>query len=80
MKEGFNMDKTNDSSFFDDMMEALHEVEEHQKGNIKLRSNIITIDDESIETKFSKLKETDKQIITIMINRLLDEGTRMVKQ
>ena len=39
------MEDTN--TVFDDIMHALHEVEEHQKGNKQLNSNIVSMPDES---------------------------------
>ena len=35
----------NTQSVFEDLMEALHEVEEYQKGNITLQSNTVTVPD-----------------------------------
>lgn len=33
----------NNNTVFDDIMEGLHEIEEHQKGNIELRSHTVAI-------------------------------------
>ena len=38
-----------EKNLFDDLIAACHEAIEHEKGNIKLKSNIITIPDEEIE-------------------------------
>ena len=62
----------NSNKVFDDLMEALNEVEEHQKGNIKLKSTFASIPDEEIETvnKFYKLSDTKKHIAMVLINEL----------
>ena len=41
----------NDASVFEDIMEALHEVEQHQKGKLKLRSNTVRLSDDEIEAE-----------------------------
>ena len=61
---------SDNKTVFDDIMEALHEVEEHQKGNIKLKSNTLIVPDEEVGAhqlffqKFDKLSELKKQKIS----------------
>jgi len=61
------------NSVFDDLMQALHEVEEHQKGNIKLKSRIVEIPDDDIDITdmYNKLTDSDKYLVRGMIKRLL---------
>jgi len=40
---------SNNQSVFEDIMEALHEIEEHQEGKIKLNSNTVIIPSEETE-------------------------------
>ena len=53
-----------EKELFDDLVTALKEAIEHEKGNIKLRSNIHEIYDEKIDEayfeKFKKLPQLDK--------------------
>jgi hypothetical protein len=65
-----------EQNLFDDLMEALHEVEEHQKGNIKLKSTVLTLPpDEEREavSKFYTLSEKDKRKAMILINELYQQ-------
>jgi hypothetical protein len=65
-----------EQNLFDDIMEALHEVEEHQKGNIKLRSTVVTLPpDEERETvsMFYNLSEKNKRKAMIFINELYQQ-------
>jgi hypothetical protein len=59
------------SNVFNDMVEALHEVEEYQKGNLQLRSDVVEIPDENVIVKFNRLNENDKYFVSGMIDRLL---------
>ena len=65
------------STVFDDIMQGLHEIEEYQKGNIELRTSIVTMPDEEIERsqlfyqKFERLPETSKQKAIQYIDELL---------
>jgi len=56
---------------FDDIMQGLHEVEANLKGNLKLKSTIITIPDDNINDMYSLLAENDKYFVKEMIQRLL---------
>ena len=60
------------NTVFDDLMQALHEVEEYQKGNIELREDIVEIPDEEIEfyKMYRKLSESDKQKALNYVNKL----------
>ena len=66
---------------FDDLMEALHEVEEYQKGNLQLRSNKLTASDDEIEVnqllfrKIIKLPEPIKQEAIKYVDELLQAST-----
>ena len=62
----------NDNTVFDDLMVALHEVEEHQKGNISLRSHVVTIPDDEIKfySVYKKLSESNKQKAMRYVNEL----------
>ena len=35
---------------FDDIMQGLHEIEAYQKGNIQLRSHVVTATEDETET------------------------------
>ena len=59
-----------DNSVFNDIMEALNEVEEYQKGNLKLKSRTIEIPDD-INDMYSQLADDDKYLVRGMIKRLL---------
>ena len=59
------------NTVFDDIMQALHEVEEHQKGNIQLNSNIVSIPDDEIEAN---------QVISRQIRKLSNENKQKVMQ
>ena len=56
-----------DKELFDDLIAACHEAIEHEKGNLKLKSNIVTISDEEVEAsqllyrKIEGLPEAKKQ-------------------
>ena len=69
------MDKS--QSVFEDLMEALREVEEYQKGNITLRSNVVTVSDEEIEAnqllyqKIQKLPSAKKDRAVRYVDELL---------
>jgi hypothetical protein len=54
-------------------MEALHEVEEYKKGNIKLKSHTLTIPDDEISfyNVYTKLSESNKQKAMQYVNELL---------
>ena len=58
------------NSVFDDIMEALNEVEEYQKGNIGLKSRTIEIPDD-INDMYIQLADDDKYLVRGMIKRLL---------
>ena len=62
-------------SLFDDIMEALHEVEEYQIGNVQLRTDVVELPDEYILSRFSMLSENDKYFVSSIIDRLLSPIT-----
>lgn len=62
---------TENNEIFNDIMEALHEVEEHQKGNIKLRSQVVEIPDYDIMGKYNQLPEDMQEAIRIIIDNAL---------
>ena len=68
---------SDNNSVFDDLMEGLREVEEYQKGNIKLRTHTVSIPDEEIERSqifyqnFERLPETSKQKVIQYVDELL---------
>lgn len=61
---------------FDDLIAACNEAIEHEKGNIKLKSNIVSIPDEEIEMNqillqvFSELSESNKKKTMQYMNEL----------
>ena len=59
------------NNVFDDIMAGLHEVEEHQKGNIELQSSIITIPDDDFNSMYNQLPDEDKQTIKIIVSKML---------
>ena len=59
------------NTVFNDIIDALHEVEEHQKGNVQLKSNTIELPDDDIGIIYSQLSDNDKFFIRGMIERLL---------
>ena len=61
------------NTVFEDIMQGLHEIEEHQKGNIHLRSNKTTLETDDIGEMYSKLTDSDKYFVRNMILRLLPE-------
>ncbi|MCL1872588.1 MAG: hypothetical protein FWF85_00540 [Clostridiales bacterium] len=63
-------------SVFDDIMQALSEVEEHQKGNIQLKSTFVERPDDDIGSMFEQLEEGDKHLVIGMVKRLLVAGSR----
>jgi len=64
-----------EKELFDDLITACNEVIEHQKGNIKLRSTVVTIPDEEIEAidKFNRLSKKNKHIAMVLINELYQQ-------
>ena len=66
-----------EKELFDDLIEACNQAIEHEKGNIKLKSRVVTVPDEEIETvnKFYKLSDKNKHIATVLINELYQSGT-----
>jgi len=70
---------TDNTSIFDDLMQALHEVEEHQKGNLKLKTRVVTeeelreIRESDALAKFSKLSTKKKLAAMDLINELYKE-------
>ncbi|MCL2171048.1 MAG: hypothetical protein FWB71_02745 [Defluviitaleaceae bacterium] len=66
-----------DSTVFDDIMAGLHEIEEHQKGNIKLRSRVVAAPDEMADKeqllwhKIESLPKSDKQKVIQFVDEIL---------
>jgi len=66
----------NENTVFDDIMEGLHEIEEHQKGNIKLRSTILTLppdDERETVSMFYSLSEKNKRKAMVFISELYQQ-------
>jgi len=67
----------NNYNVFDDIMTGLHEIEEHEKGNITLRSDSITLPDEDVDNdrllwiKISELSKAKKQKVVMYVDELL---------
>ena len=61
------------NTVFDDLMQALQEVKEYQKGNLKVKSRIIEIPDDEIESCqiYKKLSEANKQKAKSYVSELL---------
>ena len=70
-----------EKELFDDLIAACNEAIEHERGNITLQSNIVTIPDEEIEMdqllfrKITKLSKSNKQKAMIYVNELLQTST-----
>jgi preprotein translocase subunit SecA len=66
-----------EKELFDDLIAACNDAIEHEKGNIKLKSNTVTISDEEIERnqlffrQFDNLSEPNKQKAVKYVNELL---------
>lgn len=58
-------------SVYDDIMDALNEIEEFQAGNIQLRTDVVEIPDEYVLSRFSLLSDNDKYFVSSIIDRLL---------
>ena len=58
-------------SVFNDLMDSLNEVEEHQCGNINLRTDVVEISDDYFISQFHMLSENDKYFVSNIIDRLL---------
>jgi hypothetical protein len=62
---------------FDDIMTGLHEIEEHEKGNITLRSNTVTLPNEDADNdqllwiKISELPKAKKQKVVTYVDELI---------
>ena len=69
-----------DNTVFNDIMEALHEVEEYQKGNLELKSRTIEIPDYDINEKYNQLPEDVKQAIRIIIDNTLKTSVSKNKE
>jgi len=71
----------NNNTVFDDIMQGLHEIEEYQKGNIQLRSHVVTPAEDEIEIgqllfhKFSELSKPNKQRVVRYVDELLQTST-----
>jgi len=66
----------NHGSIFDDIMTGLHEIEEYQRGNIELRTRIVSHDneidiDQLLWHKITALREPQKQKLTLYVDELL---------
>jgi len=61
---------------FEDIMTGLHEIEEHQKGNLELRTRTLVFDedvdiDQLLWHKIRTLPESQKQKLTVYVDELL---------
>jgi len=69
------MDDNN--SIFDDIMTGLHEIEEHEKGNITLPSHTVTVPNEDIDNdqllwiKIMELPKLQKQKVVMYVEELM---------
>jgi len=61
---------------FGDIMQGLYEIEEFQRGNIKLRSNAVTAANDDISVMYGRLTDSDKYIVRGIITRLLSENPK----
>ena len=63
-----------EKELFDDLISAINEAIEHERGNIKLRTSVREIDDEKIDEMFferyKKLSQPDKLEAIKVIDRL----------
>jgi len=65
------------SSVFDDIMTGLHEIEEHERGNITLRSHTVTIPNEDVDidqllwVKITELPKVKKQKVAMYVDELM---------
>jgi len=70
-----------DKDLFDDLVAALHESIEYEKGNIQLKTTTLEIPDEEIERSqlffqsFNKLPEPYKQQAIKYVDDLLQKAT-----
>jgi len=70
-----------DKELFDDLVAACHEAIEHERGNIQLKSNTVTISNEEIELhqlihhKISGLSRPNKQRVVGYVDGLLQNQT-----
>jgi len=64
-----------EKELFDDLIASCNEAIEHEKGNIKLKSNVVTIPDEEIEaiSRFNRLSKKNKHIAMVLINELYQQ-------
>jgi len=62
-----------DNTVFDDLMQALHEVQEYQKGNLKLEERVVEIPDDEIEfyQMYRKLSQTNKKKAKSYVDKLI---------
>jgi hypothetical protein len=71
------MDDSNATNVFDDFMQGLHEIEEHQKGNLQLRTHTVTISDDELDSslliyqKLAGMSEIHKQRVAGYVDGLL---------
>ena len=65
----------NEKSVFDSIMQGLHEVEEHQKGKLKLKSTIIS--NEDLYVKYNKLPSDKKHILEVIVDDMLIAHTKV---
>ena len=63
-----------DNELFSNLIASCGEAIEHDKGNLELSLNTVTMPDDDIINKFSQLGENDKYIVRGMIERLLVSG------
>ena len=65
------------NTVFDDLMQALHEVEEHQKGSTQLRSNRVTLltDEIAFYEVYGKLTDSNKRRIMKIAEELLQTSS-----
>jgi len=64
-------------SVFDDIITGLHEIEEHEKGNITLHSDTVTVPNEDADNdqllwiKITELPKAKKQKVVMYVDELM---------
>ena len=67
-----------DKELFDDLIESTKEAIEHEKGNIKLKSNIVMIPDDDFGFMYNQLLDEDRQALKIIVNKMLMANKQMI--
>jgi len=65
-----------EKELFDDLIASCNEAIEHEKGNIKLKSTVLTLppdDEREAVSKFYTLSKKNKHIAMVLINELYQQ-------